>query len=96
MMDGARKYNAFNWRDNKVIAHIYVDAMLRHIGAWFDEREENAPDSGVHHLGHVIANAAILLDAQETGNLLDDRPKPGKFATVIARLNKTIADRNKS
>lgn len=91
MMDGARKYGPYNWRDNAVVASIYVDAMIRHAGAWF-EGEETATDSGVHHLGHAIANAAILLDALETGNLKDDRPRNGKFIEVLARLNKSIGE----
>jgi len=86
MMDGARKYGPYNWRGNKVIASIYVDALLRHVTAWFDEHQEEAPDSGVHHLGHVEACCAILLDAQETGNLIDDRPVPGKAAEILERL----------
>lgn len=73
MMDGARKYGAYNWRKNKVVAHIYVDAAMRHLQAWF-EGEQSAPDSGVHHLGHALACCAILLDAEAVGNLVDDRP----------------------
>jgi hypothetical protein len=90
MMYGASKYGPYNWRDNAVIASIYIDATLRHLAAWFDEKEEVAKDSGVHHLGHVLANMAILLDAMETGNLIDDRPHSGKAATVLARLNDVI------
>lgn len=91
MMDGARKYGPYNWRDKKVVAGIYVDAALRHIQAWF-EGEENASDSGVHHLGHAIACCAILLDAKETGNLIDDRPgMSDAFAGVMAKLNDAIA-----
>lgn len=73
MMDGAKKYGPYNWRDKEVIASIYVDATLRHLACWF-EGQEKASDSGVHHLGHAIACCAILLDAQATGNLVDDRP----------------------
>ena len=73
MMDGADKYGPYNWRDKDVIAHIYVDAMFRHIFDWW-EGQERASDSLVHHLGHLIACAAILLDAQATGHLIDDRP----------------------
>lgn len=90
MMDGAKKYGPYNWRDNAVVASIYVDAIQRHLLAWFDEHEETAQDSGVTHLGHVIACAALLLDAQATGNLIDDRPKGGKAATVLAELNAKI------
>lgn len=90
MMYGASKYGPYNWRGNAVIASIYVDATLRHLAAWFDSREEVASDSGVHHLGHVLANMAILLDAAATGNLIDDRPEGGKAAVVLENLNAQI------
>src|ERR1051325_3153245 len=73
MEDGARKYNSFNWRTNKVIASIYIDACMRHLAAWWDG-EEVAEDSGVPHLGHALACIGIIVDALETGNLIDDRP----------------------
>lgn len=73
MMNGAHKYGAYNWRDKEVVASIYVDAAMRHLAAWF-ECQETADDSGVHHLGHALACIAILLDAQEHGKLVDDRP----------------------
>ncbi len=73
MQNGAEKYGAFNWRQHPVKASIYVDAIMRHLAAWFDSEEE-AEDSGVHHLGHVAACCAILMDAQAMNALLDDRP----------------------
>jgi Domain of unknown function (DUF5664) len=73
LMDGAEKYGPYNWRDKDVIASIYVDTAYRHLMDWF-EGQEKASDSKVHHLGHAIACLAILLDAQATGNLIDDRP----------------------
>lgn len=73
MMDGASKYNAYNFRAKPVQASIYVDAAIRHLMTWF-EGQENASDSGVHHLGHAIGCCAILLDCQAKGNLIDDRP----------------------
>lgn len=93
MMDGARKYGPFNWRENKVIASIYVDAIYRHVGAWFDAKQEQAPDSEAHHLGHAIACCAILLDAMETGNLVDDRPLPGVGPEILDRLKNIIERR---
>ena len=74
MMDGAQRYGAYNWRDKAVIASIYADAAKRHIDAWF-EGQRAAKDSEVHHLGHGIACLAILLDAEATGNMIDDRPE---------------------
>jgi hypothetical protein len=90
MMNGAKKYGPFNWREKDVIASIYIDAMLRHIAAWF-EREEMAEDSGVHHLGHAIACASILLDAQENGNLIDDRPNAKQREVIKKLLNRLEA-----
>jgi hypothetical protein len=89
MMNGASRYGAFNWRDHSVLASIYVDAALRHLYSWF-EGEEEAQDSGVHHLGHLRACTAILLDAQATGNLVDDRPKKGTFISVLSQLNEQV------
>jgi Domain of unknown function (DUF5664) len=96
MMNGAEKYGPYNWREKPVIASIYVDAMMRHILAWFDEREECAADSGVKHLGHVIASASIILDAQATGNLGDDRPGQGKGAAVMDSINAVIKQRREA
>ena len=85
MMDGAGKYDPYNWRANKVVASIYIAAAKRHLDAWF-EGEEEAEDSGCHHLGHARACLGILLDAQETGNLLDDRPVTESSRGVLARV----------
>lgn len=93
LMNGAGKYGAYNWREKAVQASIYVDACERHLNAWFDGEEE-ATDSGVHHLGHAMACLAILLDAQETGNLVDDRPvKTGAFCRVLERLHRKIVEK---
>lgn len=85
MKDGAQKYGPYNWRENSVAASVYVAAALRHLHAWHDG-EEKAPDSGVHHLGHALACLGILVDAIETGNLVDDRPKPGAAGRLLAEL----------
>ena len=51
----------------------YLGAMKRHIDALLDG-EDLAPDSGVHHLGHIAASCAIVLDAGKHGTLVDNRP----------------------
>lgn len=71
--DGARKYGAFNWRANPVLASVYHDAAKRHIDAWF-HGTDRAVDSGKHHLAHAVACLLIVLDAQQQGSLRDDRP----------------------
>lgn len=79
---GAEKYGPYNWRDRTVSYSVYLNAMLRHMYSLLDGQDA-APDSGVHHLGHIIANAAILLDARASGKLIDDRPTKGKSAEMI-------------
>lgn len=87
MTDGKEKYGPFNWRDNEVIASIYIAALFRHVLCWFDG-EENAPDSKKPHLAHAISCLGIIIDAKETGNLIDDRPKPGAAARLLTKYNK--------
>lgn len=85
--DGARKYGPYNWREHEVLLTIYLDAIERHVEALRDG-QNLAPDSHVHHLGHVIACASIVLDALELGKLIDDRPKPGPAAALLDRHTK--------
>ena len=80
--DGRAKYGLMNWREKTVSSTIYYDAAFRHMLAWYDG-ERLADDSGVHHIGHAMACLAIILDAEETGNLNDDRPTPGVFADLV-------------
>lgn len=83
MKNGSDKYGPFNWRGKTVAATVYLGAALRHIAAWMDG-EENASDSGVHHLGHARASLGIILDAQVQGSMVDDRPIPGKAPQLLA------------
>ncbi len=85
MEDGERKYGLFNWREKQVSASVYFDAAQRHLLAWWDG-ESHAEDSGVHHLAHVMACCAILIDAAETGRLNDDRGPAGTFAALAERI----------
>lgn len=80
---GAKKYGSYNWREKKVAASVYSDAIDRHLAQWMDG-EDTDEESGVSHLAHVRACCAILIDAIATGNLLDDRPKTeGVIATFF-------------
>ena len=79
MRDGRIKYGHMNWREKMVSSTIYYDAAMRHLMAWFDG-EDHAQDSGVHHLGHVMACCAIILDGLSSGKVNDDRPIPGTFS----------------
>lgn len=71
---GAKKYGAWNWRQNKVCASTYISAIMRHLNAW-REGEDLDPESGRSHLAHIVAGCFILMDAALFGNLIDDRAK---------------------
>jgi hypothetical protein len=77
-------YGPWNWRKNKVEYMTYIGAMKRHIDALL-EREDVASDSGVHHLGHIAASCAIVLDAAKHGTLVDNRPPAKLNSFEIAR-----------
>jgi hypothetical protein len=89
MEDGKKKYGLMNWRAKTVSASVYYDAMLRHLLAWWDG-EDAAPDSKVHHLGHVMACCAILLDAEASTRLNDDRPDvEGGVGELLERVRQS-------
>lgn len=90
MADGARKYGAYNFRDSKIKCSVYTAAILRHLFAYMDG-EENAKDSGVHHLKHAAACIALMLDSQSTGTFVDDRPAPGKSAELLEEYKDRLA-----
>lgn len=88
----AKKYGPYNWREKKVRLSIYLDAIERHLlaikdGQWFDE------ESGLPHASHIGANIAVILDAEATGNLLNDLTwKPGPAAEIIKQLTVDLDD----
>lgn len=85
MADGAAKYGPYNWRKNAVRMTVYLEAAQRHLLALLDG-EDLARDSQVHHAGHVSACMGIILDALETGSLIDDRATKGPAADIIERM----------
>ena len=79
MEDGVKKYGKFNWREAAVTSSVFYDAIERHLIAWYSG-EDYATDSKVHHLAHVMAGCAIILDATHNNVLNDDR-KPSQIVT---------------
>ncbi len=88
--DGAVKYGPANWRDDPVSASTYTNAALRHLLSYWDG-EDNAEDSGVHHLAHAAACLAIILDAEAQGSLKDDRPTAGQTSRLIKEKTRPLA-----
>lgn len=95
MEDGEKKYGPYNFREKKVRARVYLAAAMRHIAAKLDG-EELASDSLKPHLAHAMACLAIYVDAEETGNLQDDRPSPGAASRLIAKWEKKPEDKKET
>lgn len=73
MTEGHLKYGGYNYRVVGVKASVYIAALRRHLAKW--EAGQNVdPKTLIHELGSVIACASIILDAEECGKLIDDRP----------------------
>lgn len=87
-LDGGIEYGPYNWRDNAVLARVYIAAARRHLDD-YEARLDYTGDTDVHSLGAARACMGILLDAEMSGNLIDDRPKSASsaFAAMTAKLN---------
>ena len=87
--EGMLKYGAFNWRIAGVSAGTYKSAALRHIGKWWNG-EDKDPDTQVKHLANAIACLGIILDAEVSGMLTDDRPPRQDMTAAIADMEVTL------
>jgi hypothetical protein len=70
---GRAKYAAWNWAKGMDWSIPYACA-IRHLSAWFDG-EDNDPESGQPHLGHVMCNLVMLSTFARTFPEGDDRPQ---------------------
>lgn len=88
--DGAAKYTPFNWRRAPVKTTVYLDAMERHLMLYRAGQDE-ASDSRLSHLTHIMSGCAILLDAALNDTLIDDRhklPNPAALELVLERYKR--------
>ncbi len=56
---GAAKYGDYNWTQLENATERYYAALMRHLVAW-RKGEDRDPESGRHHLSHVMCNALFL------------------------------------
>lgn len=88
-LEGALKYGKFNWRISGVSASIYIAAIKRHL-AKFENGEDRARDTDVHHLASIRACCNIILDAALNGMLNDDRPPVSDNSRRIDELTENV------
>lgn len=75
--NGADKYGPHNWlklEDGSMSLQTYLNALQRHL-ILFKAGQDEASDSGIHHLDHMMAGLAIVRDAMLHGKVDDDRIK---------------------
>lgn len=90
MQNGEDKYERFNWRNAGATSSVFFNAMMRHLLDWYSG-EDHAGDSKVHHLAHLMAGCAIVLDAELHGKLNDDRPQDE--VKLVEDMMKLILDK---
>ncbi len=79
--NGATKYGIRNWRDTDISSYTYIAAIMRHLFLWICG-EVRDKKSGCHHLGHIMSNCAILIDAEACDCLEKPQPSPSEIAAL--------------
>lgn len=73
MMGGTLKYAPWNWAKGMPWSTA-VDCAFRHFMAWWYFGEDTDPESGQHHLDHVLCNVLFLKHYTLAYKEGDDRP----------------------
>lgn len=83
---GAGKYGSFNWRDRPIKVMDYISALRRHL-AELEAGVDLDNESGLPHCAHIMATAAIVIDAQAAGTLIDDRRATPSLPAEMKRIS---------
>ena len=81
LMFGEQKYSAHNWKKGLKYTET-IESMQRHMNAFLDG-EDNDPESGLPHIGHILCNAQFLSYMYQFRKDLDDRYKDPNFKQAI-------------
>ena len=88
---GAEKYGPYNYRNVVIDTDVYVGAINRHFALWQDG-EDDDPEGG-KHLAAIMSCCALLLDAQVTGKIKDNRSLTGgKVREIMERTAKIFRE----
>lgn len=91
MQEGAGKYGPFNWRQHPIDPGVYYSAARRHWG-YYMTGETHDPKTGVHHLGYAMACAAIVIDAEAMGCLVNREVMfdSGQYAAAMRYITEDL------
>ena len=89
MTEGDYKYGAYNYRVAGVQASVYVSALRRHMAKWYNG-EWDDPKTGVPHLANALACIGVLIDAYESGALVDDRPPVCNLGRLLSAFEAKV------
>jgi hypothetical protein len=70
---GSGKYDPWNWAKGMSWSRLYASTK-RHLEAWWWDKEDMDPETGIHHLAHAVCGLTFLLHYAETTGGTDDRP----------------------
>lgn len=73
LMFGAKKYDDRNWEKGMDWGRLF-DASMRHRIDWWQDRQDKATDSDIHHLAHDACDILFLLAYALRNKGKDDRP----------------------
>lgn len=91
MLEGNLKYGLGNYRVAAIEASTYIDALMRHLLA-YQCGETIDPDSGLPHTWKMMSCLAVLLDAEATGMLIDNRPPAAPVAKMLEDLKPKVRE----
>jgi hypothetical protein len=81
---GASNYGERNWENGLKYSRVH-SALHRHIKSWWQDREDNDPQTGLPHLAHAGCCVLFLLSFHVRGRTdLDDRPKTQRLEPTKA------------
>jgi hypothetical protein len=68
---GSQKYSDNNWKKGLKTTEI-AESLMRHLFAWL-RGEDNDPESGLPHTGHILCNAMFLAYMEKNKPEFDSR-----------------------
>lgn len=92
-LQGAKKYDKGNWQKGAPSTVSY-GSLMRHLLKWY-KGEDIDPETGCHHIAHVMWNAMAIIYNRDFHPELDDRPFVKKPETTQDLLKDIISKEKK-